>query len=254
MARRLDLELVRRGLVRSRTAAQALIGQGKVLVDRQVVTKASTGVGPEQAVEVETDPWVSRAAHKLIGALEGLGWNRIDGRVLDAGASTGGFTQVLLARGAERVYAVDVGHGQLAAEIAANPRVEARERLNLRDLTLADLDGDPVRLVVADVSFISLRLLLEPLFAVIGSGGAALLMVKPQFEVGRERLGEGGVVRDQELRDQAVADVVAEAARLGWSAVWQAPSVLPGPSGNVEYFVLFRRMREVSAGMVTLGA
>lgn len=237
---RLDVALVARGLARSRTHAQQLIGEQRVRVGGVEARKASAIVSEADELTVAAgDEWVSRAAYKLLGALDALNWDSVPPRVLDAGASTGGFTQVLLSRGAQVVYAVDVGHDQLAEPVRRDPRVQVRERLNLRDLTVADLDGEPVDLVVADVSFISLRLLLPQLFSALTRNGKALLMVKPQFEVGRERLGAGGVVRNQADRDHAVAAVVDAAADVGWDALWQQPSVLPGPSGNVEYFVLF---------------
>jgi len=240
--RRLDLALPERGLARSRSQARELIRSGRVLVDGHRADRPSALVSARHAITLTGDePWVSRAAHKLLGALDALGWDDLGSRALDAGASTGGFTQVLLSRAVDRVYAVDVGHGQLAPILRGDARVVAREGLNLRDLTLADLDGLPVDLVVADVSFISLTLLLAPLFGVLGEGGRALLMVKPQFEVGREALGHGGVVRDERLRVRAVDRVVSAASQLGWEATWRAPSVLPGPSGNLEYFVAFAR-------------
>lgn len=233
---RLDRALVERGLVRSRNQAQALIAAGEVRIDGEVATKASTPVAPDAPITVDAIPWVSRAAHKLLGALDGSG-TQVGSRVLDAGASTGGFTQVLLSRGAEVVYAVDVGHGQLSAEVRDDPRVVVREGLNLRDLTLADLDDRPVELVVGDVSFISLTLLLAPLLGVTAPGGCALVLVKPQFEVGREALGRGGLVTDPNLREQVLARVISDAERIGWRCDWQAPSVLPGGDGNVEYFI-----------------
>ncbi len=233
---RLDAHLAASGQARSRSQAATLIRAGKVKVGGQTVTKPAFDVAESAQIEVERDPWVSRGAHKLLGALEesGLG---VPARVLDAGASTGGFTQVLLHLGAQVVYAVDVGHDQLDASIRRDSRVRVREGLNLRELTLADLDGDPVGLVVADVSFISLTMLLDPLLAVVDPQGRALLMVKPQYEVGRKLLGSGGVVRSAELREQAVAGVVAAANMRGWGCFWQSPSRLPGPSGNVEYFI-----------------
>lgn len=240
--RRLDHEVAARGMARSRTHAQELIRAGRVRIDGRVADKPSTPVGPERRITVTgSDQWVSRAAHKLIGALDAAGWGELGARALDAGASTGGFTQVLLSRGVEQVYAVDVGHDQLAPELRADPRVVVRERLNLRELTLADVDARPVDLVVADVSFISLTLLLGPLFSVIAPGGRALLMVKPQFEVGRALLGPGGVVRDEGLRAEAVASVIRAASALGWTPTWQGVSPLPGPSGNIEHFVAFAR-------------
>jgi len=203
-------------------------------------------VTDDDLVEATDDRYVSRAAHKLLGALDDS-QTSVTGRVLDAGASTGGFTQVLLERGATRVYAVDVGHGQIAAEVADDPRVVVREGLNLRDLSLADLGGEPVDLVVADVSFISLRMLVEPLLTVVGTGGVALLMVKPQFEVGRDRLGKGGVVKDEGVRTAAVDQVAADALALGWQEDWRGLSRLPGPAGNVEIFLRLRDSRTVGS-------
>lgn len=237
MTVRLDRELVERGLARSRTQAQAAVRDGRVTVNGRVAERVSQAVAAGDRIAVSAaEPWVSRAANKLAGALAGSGV-AVPGRVLDAGASTGGFTQVLLAGGATRVYAVDVGHGQLAPELRDDPRVVVHERTNLRELGLKHLEDAPVGLVVADVSFISLRLLLPRLLAVVEPGGSALLLVKPQFEVGRGGLDDSGVVRDPALRAAAVAGVVQAAAELGWSTVWQAPSVLPGESGNLEYFV-----------------
>lgn len=234
------MALAERGLARSRSQARALIDGGRVRVADRVITRPAFDVDATSRIDVEADEWVSRAAHKLLGALDESGL-AVPDRVLDAGASTGGFTQVLLSRGATRVYAFDVGHDQLAPQLRDDPRVVVREGLNLRDLVLADVQGDPVDMVVADVSFISLTMLVEPLLAVVATDGVALLMVKPQFEVGREALGSGGVVRDEASRLAAVDVVVEAASRLGWERVWQAPSVLPGPSGNREYFVALRR-------------
>lgn len=233
---RLDQAVVHRGLARSRTQAAQLVTEGQVEVDGVTVTKPSHRVGPENLIRAAASQWVSRAALKLVGALDDSG-TRVHGRVLDAGASTGGFTQVCLERGAELVYAFDVGHDQLAAEVDRDPRVRRRDGLNLRDLVLADVDDDPVDLIVGDLSFISLKLLLGPLHAVLKPGGVALLLVKPQFEVGRHRLGPAGVVRDPADREAAVTSVVAHAAELGLTCDWRGDSVLPGSSGNIETFV-----------------
>jgi 23S rRNA (cytidine1920-2'-O)/16S rRNA (cytidine1409-2'-O)-methyltransferase len=235
---RLDVELVRRGLARSRSQAQAQIAAGLVTVNGSPVTRPAEQVAAADELVAVDDGYVSRAAHKLTGALADL-QVEVPARALDAGASTGGFTQVLLERGCSRVYAVDVGTGQLAPALAADPRVVVWEQTNLRDLELRHVEDECVDLVVADVSFISLVLLLEPLTAVTRRNGQLLLMVKPQFEVGRTRLGKGGVVRSAEHRRDAVADVVRAAQELGWHAQRAAPSRLPGPAGNVEYFVLF---------------
>lgn len=235
---RLDRAVAERGLARSRAAATALVRAGRVSVNGRVVDRASTAVGADDLVVVQSDPYVSRAAHKLAGALADLELDVAGLRALDAGASTGGFTQVLLGAGCRSVIAVDVGHGQLAEEVRTDSRVRSIERLNVRDLTLEHLDGAPVDLVVADLSFISLLLVLPALTAVTDRSGALLLMVKPQFEVGRQRLGEGGVVRSPSLHAEVVAGVVDAAADLGWHAWSVVPSRLPGPAGNREFFVL----------------
>ena len=246
MTARLDLVLVRRGLARSRGQAADAIKAGRVLVNGQPAHKPSEPVSDADDVQFTGgDHYVSRAAHKLIGALDASGVI-VTGRVLDAGACTGGFTQVVLERGADTVYAVDVGHDQLAASISDDPRVRVREGLNLRDLTLADFDGEPVDLIVGDVSFISLSLLLAPLLAVLRPDGAALLLVKPQFEVGRGGLDARGVVRDPAVRDRCVDAVAARAAELGWPEAWRAPSRTPGTGGNIEWFLLLSRSRNVA--------
>ena len=198
-------------------------------------------VCPDDVIEVERDPYVSRAAHKLAGALRELELDVADQRVLDAGASTGGFTQVLLLAGCREVIAVDVGHGQLVEELRSDPRVRAYERLNVRDLLLEHVEGVPVDLVVGDLSFISLTVLLPALTAVVDPAGSLLLLVKPQFEVGRERLGDGGVVRSPALHAEAVTGVIDAAAALGWQTHALVPSRLPGPSGNREFFVHLAR-------------
>lgn len=242
---RLDTALVERGLARSRSAAQAAIAAGAVRVNGVPVAKAAHPVRPGDVLDARLDPWVSRAAHKLLGALADSA-TQVPARVLDAGASTGGFTQVCLERGAERVYAVDVGHGQLAAELRDDPRVVVWERTNLRDLTLRHVEEAPVGLVVADVSFISLRLLLPALLDVLAPEGSALLLVKPQFEVGRGGLDDHGVVREAALREQAVRQVCGAAVELGRPVAWTGPSRLAGENGNQEYFVRLGPLGNVS--------
>lgn len=238
---RLDRELVGRGLARSRTQAQNLITRRLVQVNGEVSTKSAHQVSPTDQITLSGDsPYVSRAAHKLIGALDDLDVE-VAGRALDAGASTGGFTQVLLERGCDPVYAIDVGHGQLDATIRSDPRVVVRERTNLRNLVIDQVDGQPVDLVVADVSFISLTLLISPLTRVLADTGTLLLMVKPQFEVGREQLGKGGVVRSVQLHQESIVQVVGAAEARGWHLHALSRSRLPGPAGNMEYFTLFRR-------------
>jgi 23S rRNA (cytidine1920-2'-O)/16S rRNA (cytidine1409-2'-O)-methyltransferase len=185
--------------------------------------------------------YVSRGGHKLAGALAAFPHLRVDGRrCLDAGASTGGFTDVLLRAGAAEVIAVDVGYGQLAWALRNDPRVAVHERTNVRTLT-PEAIGGPAELIVADLSFISLRLVLPALTACTTADGDLLPMVKPQFEVGKDRVGAGGVVRDPALRAEAVLDVAASAAALGFGVAGVVASPLPGPSGNVEFFVWLRR-------------
>jgi 23S rRNA (cytidine1920-2'-O)/16S rRNA (cytidine1409-2'-O)-methyltransferase len=244
---RLDAELVRRGLARSRDHAADLIAAGRVTVGGAVATKAATGVTTDVALVVREDPgrpdYVSRGGHKLAGALEvfvprGL---RVDARrCLDAGASTGGFTDVLLRQGAGEVVAVDVGYGQLAWSLRQDPRVQVHDRTNIREIS-PELLGGRVGLVVGDLSFISLQLVLDPLISVVEEDGDLVLMVKPQFEVGKDRVGKGCVVRDPKLRSEAVAAVADAAAQRGWGARGVTTSPLPGPSGNVEFFLWLRR-------------
>jgi 23S rRNA (cytidine1920-2'-O)/16S rRNA (cytidine1409-2'-O)-methyltransferase len=241
---RLDAELVRRGLARSREQAAALIEAGRVEVHGVVATKAATGVGAEASLRVRADDndpdYASRGGHKLAGALSAFPEVVVAGRrCLDAGASTGGFTDVLLRAGAERVVAVDVGYGQLAWSLRTDARVEVHDRTNVRTLT-PDLIGGPVELTVADLSFISLPIVLPALIACTSEDGDLLPMVKPQFEVGRDRLGAGGVVRDPQHRADAVVKVARVAAELGRPAHGVVRSPLPGPSGNVEFFLWLR--------------
>jgi 23S rRNA (cytidine1920-2'-O)/16S rRNA (cytidine1409-2'-O)-methyltransferase len=242
---RLDAELARRGLARSREHAVALIAAGRVEVRGVVARKPASGVGADTPVRVlpdESDPdYASRGGFKLAGAFAAFPEVTVAGRrCLDAGASTGGFTDVLLRAGAAEVVAVDVGYGQLAWRIRSDERVRVVDRTNVRFLEPGHIGG-PVALTVADLSFISLRLVLSALSACTASDGDLLPMVKPQFEVGRERLGSGGVVRDPELRADAVLSVVAAAESLGWSTAGVCTSPLPGPSGNVEFFLWLRR-------------
>ena len=241
---RLDGELVRTGLARSRRHAGELIAAGRVSVDGVTARKNAILLGPGQVPAVAARPdvtpaYASRAGHKLAGALDMLGADgpQVTGRTcLDAGASTGGFTDVLLRRGAAHVVAVDVGHDQLVPELRADPRVTVREGVNVRHLAGGDLEPAP-GLVVGDLSFISLILVLPALTAVAAPGADLFLLVKPQFEVGRERLGSGGVVREPGLRARAVLDVARAASALGLRTRAVVASALPGLSGNVEYFV-----------------
>ena len=243
MKTRLDAELVRRELARSREQAADLIESRSVLVNGIPATKPATQVDAQTSIVLagKRDDFVSRGGHKLAGALDVFTDVVIDGKVcLDAGASTGGFTDVLLRRGARKVIAVDVGYGQLAWELRSNEKVVILDRTNIRHLT-GEMVGDDVDIVVADLSFISLSLVLPALAAVSKSSADFLLMVKPQFEVGRERLGAGGVVRDPALRRSAVLDVAQSAYDVGLGTMGIAASPLPGPAGNVEYFLWLRR-------------
>ena len=244
---RLDAELVRRGLARSREHAAELIASGRVSVSGTTAGKAATAVTTDVAIVVREDPdrpdYVSRGGHKLAGALaafEPLGLVVAGRRCLDAGASTGGFTDVLLRHGAREVVAVDVGYGQLAWRLQSDDRVAVHDRTNIRDLT-PELVGGPVDLVVGDLSFISLALVLDALVGVTAEGGDLVLMVKPQFEVGKGRVGRGGVVREPELREEAVRAVADAGAARGWGARAVTVSPLPGPSGNVEFFLWLRQ-------------
>ncbi|QBJ94697.1 TlyA family RNA methyltransferase [Rhodococcus sp. ABRD24] len=249
MARRarVDAELVRRGLARSREQAVELISAGRVLISGSVATKPATAIEsgtPLLVTEVDEEvSWASRGAHKLIGALEAFAPDglRVEGRrCLDAGASTGGFTDVLLHRGAREVVAVDVGYGQLVWRLQSDDRVHVIDRTNVRSID-AEKVGGPVDMVVADLSFISLKLVLPAMVACAADGADLVPMVKPQFEVGKDRVGTGGVVRDPELRAAVVLEVAQSAAELGLRTLGVVASPLPGPSGNVEYFLWLRK-------------
>ena len=236
---RLDAELVRRELARSREQASDLIQARSVLVNGIPASKPATMVDAETSIKLhgKRDDFVSRGGHKLAGALDAFSGVAVEGkRCLDAGASTGGFTDVLLRRGAEKVVAVDVGYGQLAWQLQKDPRVKILDRVNVRTLTSEQV-GEEIDLVVADLSFISLKLVLPALISVANQEADFLVMVKPQFEVGKEKLGAGGVVRDAHLRKEAVASVADTAYSLGLGSLGVVASPLPGPSGNVEYFL-----------------
>ncbi len=243
---RLDAELVRRGLARSREQAAELITAGRVSVGGRVAEKPATNVEPAAPIvvaEAEEGPgYVSRGGHKLAGALAAFSPRglTVEGRrCLDAGASTGGFTDVLLRHGARHVVAVDVGYGQLAWSLQTDDRVTVLDRTNVRDLRPEQV-GEPVALVVGDLSFISLTLVMPALVRCAEPDADFVLMVKPQFEVGKERVGSGGVVRDPALRVEAVEAVAAAAAELRLGVLGVAASPLPGPAGNVEYFLWLR--------------
>lgn len=243
--RRIDVELVHRGLAGSREEASDLIKQNRVTVDRAPVTKASRQVLPTSSVVVTPNGarYASRGGHKLVGALDhfsSVGLGDIAGhRCLDAGASTGGFTDVLLDRGVAHVVAVDVGYGQLVWSLQSSDQVTVMDRTNVRSLRSTDLPYRP-NLIVADLSFISLTKVLPALADCAAEDADMLLMVKPQFEVGRGRVGSKGVVRDPGLRCEAIMQVSRAADELGWGTFGVVASPLPGPSGNVEYFIWLR--------------
>ena len=239
MKTRLDAELVRRELARSRENAVELIAAGKVLINGIPATKGATQVDAQISITLKDEQaeFVSRGGHKLAGALDHFANLVVADKIaLDAGASTGGFTDVLLKRGVKKVVAADVGYGQLAWQLQNDNRVKILDRVNVRSLTKEQV-AEEIDLVVADLSFISLKIVLPALIAVAKDDADFLIMVKPQFEVGKEKLGAGGVVRDPALRKEAVAVVADAAFSLGLGCLGVVASPLPGPSGNVEYFL-----------------
>ena len=244
---RLDVELVARGLARSRSHAASLIKAGRVAVEGRAVTKPATTVPPDAVLDVdEQDSWVSRAAVKLVAALDAFEIDAAGVTALDVGASTGGFSQVLLARGARRVIALDVGHGQLAPalgpEITAG-RLVSLEGWNARELTaarLADHHDEPIALVVADLSFIGLPLVLPALAASTTSAADIVVLIKPQFEVGRTGVREG-IVRDAGLRAEAIEGVLWAAHDIGLRTAGLIVSPITGSHGNVEYLAHISR-------------
>lgn len=239
---RVDVELVRRGLARTRQQAAALIEAGKVSINGMPAVKPATAVAATTKLIVAADgqrDWVSRGAHKLAGALDVFAIGVGGRRCLDAGASTGGFTEVLLDRRAHEVIAVDVGYGQLAWPLRSDARVTVLERTNVRDLA-PEAVGGGVDVIVADLSFISLATVLPALTGCADPDADIVPMVKPQFEVGKGKVGAGGVVANPELRAGAIVAVANRAEQLGWHTVDVTASPLPGPSGNVEYFLWLR--------------
>jgi 23S rRNA (cytidine1920-2'-O)/16S rRNA (cytidine1409-2'-O)-methyltransferase len=234
---RLDVWLAEHGLVESREKAQALVMAGRVRLDGQPATKPGARVREGASVAVEPGPaHVGRGALKLEGALDTLGVDPRGRVAVDVGASTGGFTETLLARGAARVYAVDVGRGQLHEKLAADPRVVALDRTNARNLS-ADRLPERCSLAVMDVSFISARKILPALASVLGPGAEVVVLVKPQFEVGRSQVGRGGIVKDPVLHLQALLEVAEAAQSAGYGVRGACPSPLPGTEGNREFFL-----------------
>lgn len=242
---RLDAELVRRGLVGSRAEAKLAIEEGVVNVNGVAATRATTLVAPDTPVTLvrEVRRFVSRGGDKLEGALARMGVDVRGRRWMDAGASTGGFTDCLLQRGAEAVVAIDVGYGQLDWKLRNDARVTVMERVNVRDVRADELPWVPDG-VVADLSFISLRTVLPALDEICDEDSDLVLMVKPQFEVGRENVTKGGVIRDPALWGSAISSVVARAREMGLGLVSATASDLPGPAGNREFFVWLRRGAE----------
>jgi len=240
--RRLDAELVRRGLAASRTEAQRLIGEGLVTVGGAPADKPARLVDPGDALKVRGPArrYVSRGGEKLEAALDHFGLDPAGCRVLDAGSSTGGFTDCVLQRGATEVVAVDVGRGQLHEKLRADPRVLSRERTHLRDVR-AEHIGGPVDLVVGDLSFISLTKVTEPLLGAVRPGGDLVLLVKPQFEAGREEVARGrGVITDPEIWRRTIAEVCAAFEDSGATMMGQMVSPIHGAEGNTEFLVWFR--------------
>ncbi|HEY2797603.1 MAG TPA: TlyA family RNA methyltransferase [Thermoanaerobaculia bacterium] len=238
---RLDRLLVERGLAPTRERAQALILAGRVEVGGRRADKAGEAVDPDAPLTVAAPehPYVSRGGVKLAAALDAFSLDPSGLVCLDVGASTGGFTDCLLQRGAARVYAVDVGHGQLDARLRADPRVVVRERVNARRLSAADVP-EPVDLAVVDVSFISLRLILPAVLARVKPGGAAVLLVKPQFEAGRGEVPRGGVVRSEETRRRVVSEIEEVGRELRLEPIGARESPIRGARGNAEFLLGFR--------------
>ena len=237
--RRLDAELVRRGLVGSRVEAQEAVQAGLVTVDGAPALKPARQVKASQAIVVTAPPraYVSRGGEKLAHALDRFGVAVAGRACLDAGVSTGGFTDCLLQRDAASVVAVDVGYGQVHERIRKDDRVDVRERTNVRELTPDDLPRPPSTLVVADLSFISLASVLGVLRGLAAEDAEAVVLVKPQFEAGRDQVGKGGVVRDPAVWRRALEQVADAGARVGWPASDATASPLLGPAGNVEFLL-----------------
>jgi 23S rRNA (cytidine1920-2'-O)/16S rRNA (cytidine1409-2'-O)-methyltransferase len=240
---RADVLLVQKGLAPSRTKAQALILAGKVFVGERRVDKSGESLDEDAPLRVRKPdhPFVSRGGVKLEGALDAFGYDPKGKVVADFGASTGGFTDCLLQRGAQRVYAIDVGYGQLHDKLRRDRRVVSMERTNARHLKTGGLP-EPVELVVIDASFIGLEKLLPAARALLSEGGEVIALVKPQFQVGPKQVGKGGVVRDEGARREAIDELRAAASSLGFDCLAEADSPITGPKGNQETFIWLRRV------------
>jgi 23S rRNA (cytidine1920-2'-O)/16S rRNA (cytidine1409-2'-O)-methyltransferase len=247
-ALRADQLLADRGLAESRTRAQALILAGLVYSGDRKIEKAGQPLAPDAPLSVKgrDHPWVSRGGLKLDHALTHFGWDLAGAIAIDVGASTGGFTDVLLTRGAAKVYAVDVGHGQLAWKLREDPRVAVLERTNARHLTAATI-SPPIDLVVCDASFIALSKVLPAALALARDGARLIALIKPQFEAGRGEVGKGGVVRDPAIHARVQQEVRDWLERNGWSVEGIATSPITGPEGNVEFLIAATRMARPDA-------
>lgn len=243
MKKRLDVLVVERELAESRTRAQAYIMAGDVFVNGQRCDKPGTKFKEEVSIELKgnQNPYVSRGGLKLQAALDAFEYECADKIVIDVGASTGGFTDCVLQRGAPKVYAVDVGYGQLAWRLRQDPRVINIERTNIRHMP-ADAIPEPCALAVIDCSFISLEKVLPNTLTFLATDADVIALIKPQFEVGRDNIGSGGVVRDPKARKRAIDDVIEQASALGLRHVQGIDCPVHGPAGNVEYLAWFKRM------------
>ena len=239
---RADQLLVERGLAESRARAQALILAGLVYSGERKIDKAGQALAPDAALEVRgrEHPWVSRGGIKLAHALDHFGWEVAGAVGLDVGSSTGGFTDVLLQRGAARVFAVDVGTNQLAWKLRSDPRVVVHEQTNARYLT-DEVVTEPIDILVCDASFIALSKVLDTAVDLVRTGGRMVALVKPQFEAGRDEIGKGGVVRDPAVHERVCAEAAAWVASRGWRVEGIVPSPITGPEGNVEFLLAATR-------------
>jgi 23S rRNA (cytidine1920-2'-O)/16S rRNA (cytidine1409-2'-O)-methyltransferase len=242
LKKRLDQVLVERGLAESRAKAQAAIMAGLVFAGEKRLDKPGTPVAEDLALEVrgQPHPWVSRGGLKLAHAIEAFGIDVVGKIAIDVGASTGGFTDVLLTKGAAKVYAVDVGHGQLAWKLRTDPRVIVLEKTNARHLTAAQIP-EALDLVVCDASFIGLETVLPAALGLAKPGAVAAALIKPQFEVGKDRVGKGGVVRDPELHTEVRARIAEWFGQIGWTVFGEDESPIQGPEGNREFLIAARK-------------